>query len=170
MPGRQFLSLFLQNERRILAYILALWPHRVDAEDLLQEVSLFMWDHYDEANPPPDFTGWACRIAYFKVLELRRKRSRNRVVFSQEVLERVASVAAEQAEPGDARREALLACLEKLRPSDRELLTWRFEDGATTESTAQRAGCSVNVIYKALARVREGLFDCVNRRLAEGHA
>jgi RNA polymerase sigma-70 factor (ECF subfamily) len=165
-PGREFLELFLQHERRLYAYIYTLWPHHGDAEDLLQEVSLFMWDHYDRANPPPDFVGWACRIAYFKVLDLRKLRQRSRVVFSQEVLERVAATASEQGARLDDRREALAACLEKLGANDRDLFTWRLESGATTESTAERAGRSVHVVYKALARIREALFDCVSRRLA----
>lgn len=156
----------MQHERRIYAYIFTLWPHHGDAEDLLQEVSLFMWDHYNEAEPPPDFVGWACRIAYFKVLELRKKRKRCRVVFSQDVLDRVAAAASEPGGRLDHRREALAACLDKLPAADRDLLSWRFQEGATTESTAQRAGRSVHVVYKTLARIREALFECVNRRIA----
>src|SRR5262245_5742011 len=64
--GRAFLRLFLQNERRLYAYILTLLPHRADADDVLQEASLVMWDKFDDANPPADFTAWGCRIAYFK--------------------------------------------------------------------------------------------------------
>src|SRR5262245_42398981 len=92
-----FLRLFLQNERRLYAYILTLLPNRADADDLLQEVSLVLWGKFDEQSPPDDFAAWGCRIAYFKVLDFYKKGRRSRVLFSQEVLERLAETAAEQA-------------------------------------------------------------------------
>jgi RNA polymerase sigma-70 factor (ECF subfamily) len=166
--GKLFLRLFLQNERRLYAYILTLLPHRADADDVLQEASLVMWDKFDEHHPPDDFTAWGCRIAYFKVLDFYKKSQRSRVRFSQTMLDRVAETAVEQAATLqlDERREALAGCLEKLGPRDRDLLSRRFAPGATTQSTAAEVGRSVDVIYKKLAKIRQALFDCVSRTLA----
>src|SRR5215468_872351 len=99
-PARSklFLRLFLQNERRLYAYILTLLPNRADADDVLQEASLVMWDKFDDGHPPDDFAAWGCRIAYFKVLEARKKLQRGRVLFSQETLRRIAETATEQAQ------------------------------------------------------------------------
>jgi RNA polymerase sigma-70 factor (ECF subfamily) len=168
--SKRFLRLFLQNERRLYAYILTLLPNRADADDVLQEASLVMWDKFDEGNPPADFAAWGCRIAYFKVLDFCKKRQRSRVLFSQPVLERLAETAAEQgaALQLDERREALAGCLEKLRPRDRELLASRFAEGATVQSAAAHDGRSVDAVYKALAKIRQALFDCVTRTLATG--
>src|SRR5262245_2809137 len=171
-PGKskRFLRLFLQNERRLYAYILTLLPNRADADDVLQEASLVMWDKFDEDSPPADFAAWGCRIAYFKVLDFCKKRQRSRVLFSQPVLERLAETAAEQAAALqlDERREALAGCLEKLRPRDRDLLAHRFAEGATVQSTAAHDGRSVDAVYKALAKIRQTLFDCVTRTIAIG--
>jgi RNA polymerase sigma-70 factor (ECF subfamily) len=171
-PGKTklFLRLFLQNERRIYAYILTLLPNRADADDVLQEASLVMWDKFDEGSPPDDFAAWGCRIAYFKVLDFYKKGRRSRVRFSQAMLERIAETAVEHAGTLqlDERREALADCLEKLRPKDRDLLARRFADGATTQSTAAQVGRSVDAVYKALANIRQALFDCVTRSLARG--
>jgi RNA polymerase sigma-70 factor (ECF subfamily) len=167
--SKLFLRLFLQNERRVYAYILTLLPRRADADDVLQEASLVMWDKFDERNPPGDFLAWGCRIAYFKVLDWYKKSHRSRVLFSQEMLERIAETAVEQGATLqlDARREALAGCIEKLRPADRDLLTRRFAEGATTLSTASQLGRSVDAVYKALAKIRQALFDCVTRALAQ---
>jgi RNA polymerase sigma-70 factor (ECF subfamily) len=167
--SKQFLRLFLQNERRLYAYILTLLPNRADADDVLQEASLVMWDKFDAAHPPADFAAWGCRIAYFKVLDFCKKRQRSRVCFSQALLERLADTAVEQsaALQLDERREALNGCIEKLSARDRALLGWRFAEGATTQSTAARVGRSVDAVYKALARIRQDLFDCVSRALAQ---
>src|SRR5438132_13487006 len=131
--NKHFLRLFLQNERRLYAYILTLLPNRADADDVLQEASLVMWDKFDADDPPADFAAWGCRIAYFKVLDFCKKRQRSRVVFSQAMLEHLAETAVEQAAALqlDERREALAGCVGKLRPRDRDLLAHRFAEGAT---------------------------------------
>ena len=72
--GKLFLRVFLENERRLYAYILTLVANHADAEDVLQEASLVMWDKFDEEHPPDNFVAWACRIAYFKVLDFSKKR------------------------------------------------------------------------------------------------
>jgi RNA polymerase sigma-70 factor (ECF subfamily) len=165
--GRLFLRLFLRNERRIYAYIVTLLPNRADADDVFQEASIVMWDKFDDRHPPEDFAAWGCRIAYFKVLDYYRKRQRCRVRFSQAMLERVAETAIEQASvlQLDDRRDALAACLEKLPPRDQDLLERRFAPGSTTQSTAAAVGRSVDAVYKALAKIRQALFDCVTRTL-----
>jgi RNA polymerase sigma-70 factor, ECF subfamily len=166
--SKVFLRLFLQNERRLYAYVLTLLPHRADADDVLQDASLVMWDKFHPESPPDDFAAWGCRIAYFKVLDFFKKGHRARVRFSQAMLERVAETAIEQAGvlQLDARRDALAGCIEKLSARDRELLARRFTAGATTKSTSEQIGRSVDAVYKALARVRRALFECVQRALA----
>src|SRR5437660_3476002 len=88
-PGKAFLRLFLQNERKVYAYILALLPNRADADDVLQEASLAMWDRFDAAAPPDDFLAWARRVAYYKVLDFHKKAQRARVRLSRAFLERI---------------------------------------------------------------------------------
>src|SRR5262245_23137186 len=168
--GKVFLRLFLRNERRLYAYILTLLPNRADADDVFQEASLVLWDKFDAEHPPDDFAAWGCRIAYFKVLDFCKKRQRSRVRFSQEMLERLAETAVEQAAALqlDERREALADCIAKLSPSDRDLLTRRFAEGATVHSVAAGVGRSVDAVYKALAKIRQALFECVTRALELG--
>jgi RNA polymerase sigma-70 factor, ECF subfamily len=170
--SKLFLRLFLQNERRLYAYILTLLPNRADADDVLQEASLVMWDKFDPAGPPEDFAAWGCRIAYYKVLDFCKKQQRSRVLFSQTLLERLGETAIEQAAALqlDERRAALAACIEKLRPRDRDLLAHRFADGATIQTAAAHDGRSIEAVYKALAKIRQTLFDCVTRSLAAGRS
>jgi RNA polymerase sigma-70 factor (ECF subfamily) len=167
--SKLFLRLFLQNERRLYAYILTLLHNRVDADDVLQETSLVMWDKFDPQKPPIDFAAWGCRIAYFKILNLYKRTQRSRVQFSQELLERLSETAIEQADALqlEERRAALAGCVQKLGPRDRELLVQRFAEGATTQSTSEQTGRSVEAVYKAVAKLRQVLFDCVQRTLAQ---
>jgi RNA polymerase sigma-70 factor (ECF subfamily) len=166
--GKLFLRLFLENERRLYAYILTLLANHTDAEDVLQEASLVMWDKFDEQHPPDNFIAWGCRIAYFKVLDFCKKNQRRRVCFSEAMLKRVSETMVEQASSLelDERREALARCIEKLAPKQRDLLVRRLARGATTQSTAVEVGRSVDAVYKALSKIRQTLFDCVNRSMA----
>ncbi len=166
----EFLARFVAAERRIFAYIFTLLPHRADAEDILQAVSLVMWQKFDEHSVPEDFVAWGCRIAHFRILDYRKSKRRQRVLFSESLMEQLAGTMADEAMARNLedRREALARCLEKLRRPDRDLLTLRLGEGSTTRSTADGLGRSVDAVYKALQRIRRGLFDCVSRSLAEG--
>ena len=56
---QQFLSLFLRSEREIFRYVAALVPILTDAEDILEQTALALWEKFDadapahlaEANP-----------------------------------------------------------------------------------------------------------------------
>jgi RNA polymerase sigma-70 factor (ECF subfamily) len=166
-PATLFLRLFLQNERRIYGYVLTLLPHRADADDVFQEASLVMWEKFDARHPPDEFAAWGCRIAYFKVLDFHKKGRRSRIQFRQDVLDRLAETATASAAALqlDERREALAGCIEKLSPRDRDLLARRMAAGATAASTAAAVGRSVEAVYKAVAKIRQALFDCASRAL-----
>lgn len=166
--GRGFLCQFLKAERRIFAYILALSPRRSDAEDLFQEASMVMWEKFDETNPPEDFVAWGCRIAYFKICDYRKLQGRQRVTFSDAMLMRMSETLATEATTRhlDERREALEWCLGKLSRRDKDFLVQRLAEGATAQTTAERTGRSVAAVYKAMAKIRRALCDCVSRSLA----
>jgi RNA polymerase sigma-70 factor (ECF subfamily) len=167
--NKTFLRLFLRNQRGLYAYVLTLLPNRADADDVLQETSLVMWDRFDADGPPTDFFAWGRRIAYHKVLDFYKKSARAQARLSRVFVERIAQSATAEAEALrlEERRTALAACIDKLPPRDRDLLNRRFAEGATTTSTSEQLGRSVDAVYKALAKLRQSLFDCVQKSLAK---
>ena len=165
--NKSFLRLFLKNERRLYAYILVLLPNRADADDVLQDTSLTLWDKFDPTAPPTEFLAWARKVAYHKVLDFYKKGSRAHARLGQLFLTRLSESAAWRDETAD-RRDALAGCVEKLPQPDRDLLAARFADGATTQAAAAQLGKSVDAVYKSLSRVRETLFRCVQKSLAAG--
>jgi len=163
---KQLMLLMTQHQRRIFSYIYTLVPDRHDAQDLLQETSLVVFEKFHEFEPGTDFVAWACQIAYWRVRAARLKFARSKVVFDDDVLQAVASTAHSMPGEMDARHEALEHCLEKLHPRDRELVLGRYEAGASVEAVAQRTGRSLDAAYKALYRIRKMLFDCVSNQAA----
>ncbi len=167
--SKHLMLLMTQHQRRIFGYIYTLVPNRTDAEDILQETSLVVCEKFEQFKPGTDFAAWACQIAYWEVRRARQKFARAKVVFNQEVVDAISETAVELAPERSARHEALARCLQKLHPRDRELLLTRYEPGSGVEEAAQRSGRTLEAAYKALARLRKLLHDCVSNQLsAEG--
>ena len=167
----QLMRLITEHQRRIFGYIDTLVPDRQDAQDILQETSVVICEKFDQFRPGTDFAAWACQIAYWEVRRARQKFARSKVIFNQEVVDAIAETAAELLPEMGARHEALAKCLQKLHPRDRELLLTRYEPGSGVEEAAQRSGRSLVAAYKALARLRKLLLDCVTNQLSlEGAA
>jgi len=157
----------MASERRIRAYIRVLLMDRDQAEDVFQEVCVTLLEKFDPHDPVEDFTAWACRVASFKVMELRQKHKRNRLRFSDETLRAIADEAVHVVAEVSDRQEALRQCLTQILPANRQLLASRYEQQESVESISARLGRTVQAVYKMLSRTRQALHDCINLRLAE---
>ncbi len=167
-PGssrRELVGLLSRHQRKIFAYIFTLVPNRMDADDLLQETCLTIYEKFDEFEPGTDFVAWANRIAWWKVRQSRQKFARSKVIFEEAVMESVSRTAIALAPELDQRHVALEHCLAKLNDRDRIMILTRYERGHGVAEAASQSGRSLNAAYKALARLRNLLFDCVTNRL-----
>jgi RNA polymerase sigma-70 factor (ECF subfamily) len=170
-PNKHLILLMTQHQRRIFSYIYTLVPDRHDANDLLQETSLVICEKFHEFSSGTDFVAWACQIAYWEIRRARQKFARSRVIFDQEIVDALAQTATEMQFELSERHDALARCLQKLHPRDREMVLTRYEPGANVEVAARRAGRTLEAAYKALARIRKLLLDCVTNHLSpEGAA
>lgn len=170
MPGVDpslFVRLLLQHQGELLRYILPLVGNLEDAQDVLQQSALALWQKFDQYDPDRPFLPFAKRFAYNEVLMHHRK-NRRYTFLTQELID---SLVEQQAEPELAaqRRLALESCLEALPEADRLLLDERYSaSGQTVHQLADETGQKANVLYKALARIRRQLLHCVNEKLALG--
>jgi RNA polymerase sigma-70 factor, ECF subfamily len=162
----QFLSLFSANARRIYAYIVTLLPQRVDAEEVFQEACVVLWDRFNEFQPGTSFGAWGCRIAYFKALQLKKRRNLQPVAFSDATLEALDRDVAVMNESLEAEYRALADCVAKLSEPDREMIVVRYRKGGNPQRLAHELGRPVRSIYKSLERIRRMLFQCITRTLA----
>ena len=168
---REFIRLLMENERRIYAYIRTLLGNTADAEDVLQETSMILWDKFSEFDQNSNFVAWSFKIAYFTSQNFRRKQGRSKVVFSNSLFDVIAEKTTQMVPALDQRHELLSGCIEKLSETDKKLLRMRYELDASIESTAEQSGRTTKAIYKALSRLRATLFECVNRGMTlEGQA
>jgi len=165
MDHRRFLQHFVANERLLTGYLLAATGDLHEAEDLLQEVSVALWesfDRYDEVRP---FHSWALGIARHKVLDWRGRKGRRERMLSLEVLDAVERIDVEEAVLLAERRPILQQCMETLPSHLRELVEMRYGDGLQLEEVASRVRKSVGAVQMIVVRVRRALRDCVDRKL-----
>lgn len=140
------------------------------ARDVVQQTNLVLCQKAGEYDRSREFGPWACGIAYFEVLSFRKKhaRERDKLVFDDEQLQRVAAAAHEAATGVDDRVRALESCMERLPEKYRALLRERYEGGRKPEEIGRRLGRPAGSIRQTLFRARLILLDCIQARLAPG--
>jgi RNA polymerase sigma-70 factor (ECF subfamily) len=161
-----FLSLFMSHQRELRNYLFSLHPHAHDLDDLFQETSLKLWQVFGEYDSTRPFLPWAQRIAYFQVLRLRKTRSRDRLVLSDELVELLAGEAPVTAQ-SDHLRACLNNCLEKLTPRAREVLLARYSEDTNIAVIARDSRQSVHALYRMLDKARSQVVSCLRRQLAD---
>jgi RNA polymerase sigma-70 factor (ECF subfamily) len=172
VPGEdpeRFVRLFVEGQREILRYILALVPDINDAHDILQDTAVDLWRKFDRYDPAYPFAPWACRFAIRRVLKHREQQARRSKCLSLESLTQIAEERAEKEGILEDRRRALEVCLERLSDDDRLVVERRYSRQMSMTEMVGITGQNPSTLYKALERIRRRLFECVNRRLHMGN-
>lgn len=164
-PYRRFLRLFTANESAIRAFVRRLVPSRSDADDILQDTSIVLWEKFSEFREDGDFLKWAFGVAKFEVLAWRRDKARDRLVLDESVVEQLATEAPRDEDLLSRQREALEACLARVKPKDRSLLVKAYQSGSRVKEVARKSGRSETGFYQWLHRMRGSLLECVRRNL-----
>ncbi len=164
---REFVRLITVNQRKIYGYILSLVTHWADAEEILQETNLRLWEQFEDYDRSRDFAAWACTIASYQVLTYWKKAGRSRLEYSQQFIEAVSDELSQFSRESDARRSALERCLEGLGRTSRQLIDLSYGSGLTIREVAKQLGKTPDSVYKALGRIRRALYDCVQRNLKQ---
>ena len=161
----EFTSQLVAVQRRLYAYILTILPNLADADDVLQDTNSVLLRKRKEYAAGTEFGAWACRVAYFEVLALRKKRQRERgrLLFAdQSLLDSLAQEAGDRFTTGDQRLLARLErCMEKLSPLHRQLIRLRYGSNILSEQIAAKTGRSASAIRQLLYRIRTRLLKCV---------
>ena len=167
-PGRmdEFVKLFSLHQRKIYLFIGSLLPDGQDLEDVFQETSLVLWREFERFEQGTNFSAWASQVALNQTLAHRKRRTRSRVVFSDEFLLAVARELSVHGDDFDRRTTALAGCVMKLPPHHQELIRARYASGEAIEQIAEQLHRTSEAVYRMLSRIRQSLHECVTRSLA----
>jgi RNA polymerase sigma-70 factor (ECF subfamily) len=162
----EFLRLYSAHQSRIFAYIFTLLPNWHDSEEVFQEMSVVLWRAFESFKPGTDFRAWAFKVAFNQVLTYRKRSKRAAVLPGPEVMEAIAGEVNRASAALDGQLAALAGCVEKLPPHSREILDRCYQQGARTRQVAEELGRPEGTIYKSLTRIRQWLFDCIQKTAA----
>src|SRR5829696_1403237 len=111
---QRFLSMFLRSEREVFRYVAAMVPNVADAEDIVQQTALVLWEKFAAYDPGLPFTPWACRFALNKTRQWLERRQRWQALLAGGLAEELALRHEELRPEFDLRLGHLEKCLRKL--------------------------------------------------------
>lgn len=158
-----FLQLLAQHERRLAAYVMTFVSSPADVDDILQETKIRLWRNFDTFETGTNFGAWARTTAFYRMKQFYRDRGKGskRMVFSDDLLERLAEAFEQDAEQRDDRIERLSDCVAKLSANHQQILTLRYGDELVVEELAERIDRTKTATYRVLSRIRLALRDCI---------
>lgn len=168
--AKAFVELLTANQRKIFAYIMSLVVDVNDADDVLQEAVKMMWEKFDQFELGTDFLAWATTIAYYRILDFRKYRSRRKVVFDDKIFTHIQNQAMAELQDTDDYLVFLRQCLKKLTPDDMKFIKMRYMDNLVVKEIASRFGRSLQSVYRSIARIQRSLLYCIKfkKQLAMG--
>lgn len=152
----------------LYAYISVLMGGAAEAADILQESNVAILKHESSYDPSRPFMFWARGVARNRVQRFYRARSRDRLVFDEDLMDNLAEII--PCAPDDHPLEDLIwlkQCMEGLAPKQREMITARYMQGEAVKDIACREACSEGAVSVLLHRVRRLLAECIERKRKE---
>ena len=89
----QFLRLYVETEGSLRGFVRSLVPSLEDAKEVMQGTAAVLWRKFDQLDSPDNFRRWAFGVARFEALSYRRDKARDRHVFSEELVNQLATEA-----------------------------------------------------------------------------
>jgi RNA polymerase sigma-70 factor (ECF subfamily) len=163
----EFARLLGENQRRVALYVMTLVPDWNDADEIMQETAVYLWEAFNRFEPGTNFFAWACKVAHFRVLARRERKSNEKVQFSSAFLESIAERLSTAPERWEERERRLAECIEKLPAEHRTVVTLRYLENCEMEALASKIGRTLSATYSLLSRIRHNLYECVGRGLSE---
>lgn len=156
-----------RHQSEVWRYLRYLGADGPTADDLTQETFLELFRRPPEPRGERALAAWLRTVARHLLLKLRRRMDR---LPDHLELEAAEAVWAEHAvdDGGDRWRQALRACTQQLQGRSREAIELRYGRGLDRERIGEALGLGVQGVKSLLQRVRRGLRECVQRRLAAG--
>jgi len=166
-----FVMAFLEAQGPLLQYIQSIVPRLKDAEDVLQETAITLWEKRSDYAPERgSFIAWGRGIARLKALEFMRK-NRPQAIFSEAIsikLDELAIAASQDDSQRERQIDALQCCIERLSKNEQATLDKHYRQKKSISEIAAEHGKGLSTIYERLQKIRSRLSRCIQRNLEPG--
>ncbi|MDM0046263.1 sigma-70 family RNA polymerase sigma factor [Variovorax dokdonensis] len=157
-------ALYLREARWLLGVALRIVRDREQAQDVLQDAFLQIWQNAHTFRPElGSARGWIYTIVRHQAIKEARNRSRMESLDPDDLAG--LSDAQQHQDASDAQRaldgESLERCLQRLEASRRTCVMLAFVDGMTHEQIAQRLDTPLGTIKSWIRRGLSSLRECL---------
>jgi len=146
-----FQTLYERHGLVILNYLIQLIGNRQQAEDILQEVMLIVWEKAPTYTPDGSVRGWLFGIAKRQALKVSRTK-RNHLPLNEEIL-----VTEDSMSNGVMKQITLRTAIYTLPSVEQEALEMVYYRGMTLQEVANMLDVPLNTIKTRLYRARQRL-------------
>jgi RNA polymerase sigma-70 factor (ECF subfamily) len=143
-------------------------PNVVEAEDIVQQTALVLWEKFDAYDPSQPFTPWACRFALNKTKQWLERRQRWQALLASGLAEELERRREELRPELEVRLKHLESCLGKLPEGQRILVEGYYYRRDRIEKLAECSGRTAAATYKFLQRIRQALQACIENAAKPG--
>jgi RNA polymerase sigma-70 factor (ECF subfamily) len=148
-----FYQLYERYSRRLYGFVLRYIKQEADAEEIVQEVFIKIWETRDKIDVYSSFESFLFTIAYNATISLFRKRARE-----EKYLEHLKSLQQVEAAPNlidkiqfNELNDTVQSLLNELTPRQKEVFQLSREQGLAHEEIAKKLNISVNTVKKHIA-------------------
>ncbi len=162
--AEEIAAVLLAERLSLTAFIAGITRDLHLAEDVFQEICVKAVAWATEFESAAHLIHWARLSGKNRAIDNLRTRDGGYEGLSEDLL---ATLAADWPEKSSAAplQEALLHCIEKVTPNNRELLRLRYFERRSCDKIAAVMGRKIESLYQSLARLHKTLGDCVRARV-----
>ena len=150
---------------RLYGFILKRLADRDQTLEVLQRTNLVIWQKATDYQPGTSFEAWTFTIARFQLMAWRQNKSRNRLVFSDTVYEKIDRNSKKPEVDDAARVDALKDCVKQLSIDESKLIEQRYREDRPLATIASTMNMSLDAIGMRLSRIRKKLGKCIQQKL-----
>ena len=167
----EFVALLARHDLSIRRFVRSLLPSRDGVDDVVQDTALECWNKFSQFNPKSadvaadEFIRWACVIARYKAMSWQRDQARDRLVFRDSVIERLAQTALDNLDQQTLEQSAIESCLGELQDHQRRLVLSIHSPGESIAAIAEETGVAARRLYSRVNVLRKRLLECVQQRI-----
>ena len=160
----RFLMQITEYQTALRAYIKGSIQDHHDCSDVLQKTNLILFKKADQWQRDTPFLKWAFTVAKYEILAYYRDKSREKVLFNDDVLELVLEDSEKLAPELSGRAVALSQCLQAMPQKNQELLSYKYVARQSTKQIAQQVNRSSDGVRSLLKRLRSQLKSCIDQQ------
>lgn len=158
-----FVELITNCQGRLFSFIAAALGNADIANEVLQETNLVIWRKSADFEIGSNFDAWVFRIASFQVMAYRQRQIRDKLMFDQDLVEKITHQSELRSEHYETRMTQLSRCIEKLPDRSREVIRRRYSGGQSLQEIADDIEQTQNAVGQLLFRVKRKLIECVSK-------